>query len=93
MGGRAKKQVPAPLSLKYNFSTGFYEEKEGDISYLLTFEQVNHLKNYFHLLNSGYEPRVSTWYKSLPKAERSKVRMTGAPAEPEDFYPDPEYPD
>jgi len=74
-----------------NTQTGFYEGVEDGITYQLTFEQMNALKAFFHLLSSGYEPRILTWYNSLSGWEKQKVKRLNAPLKPDDFFPDPEW--
>ena len=80
------------IEVDKNIKTGFYEGTENGILFQLTFEQLQDLKKFF-TGSQGFEPRIITWYNSLNRFDKKKVRHRGAPELPDDFFPDPEAPE
>lgn len=90
MARRARNPKPFSIKLAYNMQTGYYESTEGGITYQLTYSQMNEMKKSF-FSGSAFTATLTQWYNSLPGLERNKVKRIGAPEQPTDFYPDPEY--
>lgn len=87
-----RKRIPsAPHGLNLNTKTGFYEITEHRITYELTYSQMNDMKSY--LSGLGRRPSIIEWYNSLEPYEKKNVKRIGVAAEPDDFRPDPEWPE
>ena len=91
MGGRARRPLPFSIRLTKNNTTGYYEGEENGITYILTYSQMNALKQYFHL-NHLLIPTFTAWYNSLNQFDRKEVKRLNTPCGPQDFFPDIEYP-
>lgn len=87
--GRYSPAFPTP---KYNNATGLYDVTEGEITFHLTFQQVNSLKKY-GAMSHGYVPTVYGWYKDLLQPDRKEVKVEGLPENDTGFIADPDYPD
>lgn len=92
MTRRARKTISIAIPLQYNVKTGLYEHTENGITYKLTFQQYNDMKEFYRGSN-GFDPNITTWYNSLDRFAKKEVILVGQPTPPDDFMPDPEYPE
>ena len=93
---RPAKPMPPPLrELQFNPKSGYYEIQENGITYKMRLEETREIKQYFRTSTGALYPTVSDWYRLTNRDARKKVLREGdvPDAEPNGFYPDPQWPD